>query len=606
MKKISPPHLTGVGSVRRYSEWSLKSKLFVYMFFMTLLLLLILTVGMILFGRTTTTEEIFYEALDVQMEVFEKDISAHFDHLAASAISLSEEMTAILEEYLQTQNISFASLNNSITDTAAIQAKMIEPLRSKLFAANCSGAFVMLNATVNTSLPESAFSRSGLYLQINGYTPSNSDVLMYRGYTDIAKACEIIPHRKWRLEFRTDLFPNFAELSSEAAFPLDTAYRITDLFVLPGTSENALLLTVPMLGEDGSFLGICGYEISASYFMTYHMQPSKLAHLSCLLTTAHENVLITSESLSCGGSNGYFHALTEDYAVTRHAGQRDRGLTDFKSDTYTYLGLTRRINLSGSSGEHLLAVMVPREDYDRVLFKNTVQTVILLVLLLFFTLSFCRYCSRRFLAPLLSALEQIKSDQRDAASSDIPEILDLIEYLDRQDKAHGETVNALAEKHQAAENEKSRLQTEYEAALRDFSRIEAEYSSAQSELSRIQTELERLAYSRKTEIDPADYQYFLAGLQTLTEAERNVFEYYLAGKSAKDILALTGIKESTLKYHNHNILGKLGVSSRKQMLRYAEIMRHQQSPRYEDGQEQGFGVKRGIDENLYGTGIYDE
>ncbi|MBQ4065353.1 MAG: hypothetical protein IJD10_04575, partial [Clostridia bacterium] len=171
--------------------------------------------------------------------------------------------------------------------------------------------------------------------------------------------------------------------------------------------------------------------------------------------------------------------------------------------------------------------------------------------------------------------DQIKSDERNPAGSDIPEILDLIDYLDRQEKAHGETVSALTEKHQAAENEKVRLQAEYEAALCDFHRIEAEYGNAQNELNRIQTELARLAYSRKTEIDPVDYQYFLAGLETLTEAERNVFEYYLEGKSAKEILTLTGIKESTLKYHNHNILGKLGVSSRKQMLRYADIMRHQ-------------------------------
>ncbi|HCG68414.1 MAG TPA: hypothetical protein DEW22_07030 [Clostridiales bacterium] len=558
-------------STSRYTAWSLKSKLFVYMLLLTLLLLLILTVGLIVFGRTTSTEETFFEALDIQMEVFEKDICTHFDHLAASAITLSEDMTAILEEYLQKNDLSFAALNDSKSGTADIQEAMIEPLRQKLFAANCSGAFVMLNATVNTSLPESAFSRTGLYLQINGYHPTGADVLMYRGSADIAKAHGIMPHRKWRLEFRTDMFPDYAEISSGAAFPLDSAYRITDLFTLPGTSENALLLTVPMLGADGTFYGLCGYEISASYFMTYHVQPSKLEHLSCLLTTAHENVLITSESLVCGGSNGYFHALTEDYAVTR----LDNGLTDFKSDTYIYIGLTKKLSISAGSGEHLLAVMVPKADYDRARFESIAQTILLLVLLLFFTVSFCRYFSRRFLSPLLSALEQIKSDKRDEAGSDIPEILDLIEYLDRQEKAHGETVSALTQKHQTAENEKIRLQAEYEAALNDFNRIETEYCSAQSELNRIQMELERLAYSRKNEIDPADYQYFLAGLQTLTEAERNVFEYYLAGKSAKEILALTGIKESTLKYHNHNILGKLGVSSRKQMLRYAEVMRNQ-------------------------------
>ena len=571
MRKIFPLRYSRKSSIRRYSEWSLKSKLFVYMFFLTLLLLAILLVGLIVFGRTTSTAEAFREALDIQMAVFEMDISAHFDQLAASAITLSEDMTAILEEYLQENDLSFSSLNDSKSDIADIQEEMLEPLRQKLLQANCSGVFVMLNSTVNTSLPQSAFSRSGLYLQINGYTPSNPDVMMYRGTADIAKKHGIMPHRKWRLEFRTDLFPDFAGLSSEAVLPLDTAYRVNKLFVLPGTSENALLLTIPLLGADGTFYGLCGYEISASYFMTYHAQPSKLEHLSCLLTTAHENVLITSESLSCGGSNGYFHALTEDYAITRH----NSGLTDFKSDTYSYLGLTKRITLSAGSDEHLLAVMVPRADYDRALLESTLQTILLLVLLLFFTVSFCRYFSRRFLTPLLSALEQIKSDQRDTAGSDIPEILDLIEYLDRQEKAHGETLNALAEKHQAAENEKIRLQTEYEAALQDFKRIEAEYSSAQSELNRIQTELERLVYSRKTEIDPADYQYFLAGLQTLTAAERNIFEYYLAGKSVKEILTLTGIKESTLKYHNHNILGKLGVSSRKQMLRYAEVMRNQ-------------------------------
>ena len=571
MRKISTQRYSGESSVRKYSEWSLKSKLFVYMLLLTLLLLVILTVGLILFGRTTSTAESFYDALDIQMEVFEKDISTHFDHLAASAITLSEEMTSILEEYLQKNDLSFAALNDSGTCTTDVQEAMIEPLRQKLLQANCSGAFVMLNATVNTSLPESAFSRTGLYLQINGYHPADADVLMYRGSTDIAKGHGIMPHRKWRLEFRTDLFPDYAEISSGAAFPLDTAYRITELFVLPGTSENALLLTIPMLGPDGTFYGICGYEISASYFMTYHTQPSKLAHLSCLLTTVHENVLIPSESLSCGGADGYFHAFTDDYAIVGS----DGGLAGFESDTYSYLGITKTLALSAGKQEHLLAVMIPKANYDRALFVSIVQTAILFVLLLFFTVSFCRYFSRRFLSPLLSALEQIKSDKRSETASDIPEILDLIEYLDRQDREHGETLSALEKKHQASENEKIRLQTEYEAALSDFCRIEEEYSSAKDELNRIQTELERLAYSRKAEIDPADYQYFLAGLETLTETERNIFEYYLAGKSAKDILTLTGIKESTLKYHNHNILGKLGVSSRKQMLRYAEIMRNQ-------------------------------
>ena len=36
-----------------------------------------------------------------------------------------------------------------------------------------------------------------------------------------------------------------------------------------------------------------------------------------------------------------------------------------------------------------------------------------------------------------------------------------------------------------------------------------------------------------------------------------------------------GITENTLKYHNKNIYSKLGISSRKQLLRFATLKEHQ-------------------------------
>lgn len=50
-----------------------------------------------------------------------------------------------------------------------------------------------------------------------------------------------------------------------------------------------------------------------------------------------------------------------------------------------------------------------------------------------------------------------------------------------------------------------------------------------------------------------------------------VFDLYLDDKSAKEIADVLNIRESTLKFHNHNILEKLGVSSRKHMLSYATL-----------------------------------
>lgn len=68
----------------------------------------------------------------------------------------------------------------------------------------------------------------------------------------------------------------------------------------------------------------------------------------------------------------------------------------------------------------------------------------------------------------------------------------------------------------------------------------------------------------------------MEGISQLTPTERKVFDLYLEGKNAKEIIAILGVTENTLKFHNKNIYNKLGVSSRKQLLRYAVLMRQQE------------------------------
>lgn len=55
-------------------------------------------------------------------------------------------------------------------------------------------------------------------------------------------------------------------------------------------------------------------------------------------------------------------------------------------------------------------------------------------------------------------------------------------------------------------------------------------------------------------------------LSLLTPTERTIFDLYLEGRSTKEVMKALNITENTLKYHNKNIYGKLGVSSRKQLL----------------------------------------
>ena len=92
-------------------------------------------------------------------------------------------------------------------------------------------------------------------------------------------------------------------------------------------------------------------------------------------------------------------------------------------------------------------------------------------------------------------------------------------------------------------------------------------------------QVERLAYSRKNEVDPYDYEDFKNGLKFLTEREKEILDLYIAGKTVKEIVALTGLKESTIRFHNRNIYTKLNVHSLKQLLRYAANMKQEEGER---------------------------
>lgn len=70
----------------------------------------------------------------------------------------------------------------------------------------------------------------------------------------------------------------------------------------------------------------------------------------------------------------------------------------------------------------------------------------------------------------------------------------------------------------------------------------------------------------------ADCALFMDGLSRLTPTERAVYDLYLEGKNTRQVMDMLNIKENTLKYHNKNIYGKLGVSSRKQLMETARII----------------------------------
>lgn len=66
---------------------------------------------------------------------------------------------------------------------------------------------------------------------------------------------------------------------------------------------------------------------------------------------------------------------------------------------------------------------------------------------------------------------------------------------------------------------------------------------------------------------------FEESIALLTATEHKVYNLYINGKSTVEVLETLGISQNTLKYHNKNIYGKLGVSSRKQLIERAVALK---------------------------------
>lgn len=546
------------------SRQSLKRKLFRYMLLLVCLLLLVLVTGMFLLGQFNSTEQETFDALDMQMEVFATSIDKHFDAIAAAGINLSKNTTTLLEYYLAERGITFSDLSDNKTCIAELQSMLVEPLMQQIKQEDCSGVFVMFDTTVNSAIADAVTSRAGIYLKINGYQSKYNPVSILRGDAEVARAHGIIPHRQWKLEFHTEQIPAYEQILADAGLPITDAYRFTDLFTLSGTEDSVMLLTVPMVGKDGTFYGISGFEISENYFMSYHAQPEKVNCLTYLMTPSTGEIIHTDRGFSCGTSDGYYLVPHGDLTVKAHG----NALYTFEGDQIPYLGVTRIISLSPNSPDYQLSVMMRKSDFDHDMRTENIKNVTLCILLLLAAISCCYYFSHRFLTPILRSLDQLKSERPHSIDYDIPEITDLFEFLAQKDREYAAMLSTLQQEKQSAQTEKDSL-------LREYEKVQNEYGKTQTEFEKAQAELTRLTFAQTAEVDPDAYAQFLNGVRILTNTERKIFNYYIDGLGIKEIADTMSIKESTVYSHNKNIYGKLGINSLKQLLRYAALMRQQ-------------------------------
>jgi len=237
--------------------------------------------------------------------------------------------------------------------------------------------------------------------------------------------------------------------------------------------------------------------------------------------------------------------------------ERQLMLFDFGAERC--IGKTRTVTLGEST--FTAALMIPEARFDALVCHGQLKTsgIILAVVLIMFAYSM--FLSKKYVAPILRKIDQIKCSEDSGEQLRIREFDDLFAFFEEKTSVHEEQLKNLETAKIAAEEEAARAREAYEKALE-------EYELAKSEILHLSEE-------SKNEIVLEDYEYFICNLKTLTAQERRIYDLYVEGNTTAEIAAIIGIKENTMKFHNKNIYSKLGVTSRKQFLRFAALKQYQ-------------------------------
>ncbi|MDL2313607.1 LuxR C-terminal-related transcriptional regulator [Desulfovibrio sp. OttesenSCG-928-C14] len=469
-----------------------------------------------IFSPHKTAENLFA----FQMQRYEHKLETYFNDTAAQGIHFSRQVAKEIEKTLAEEKATFGAVSDSQELIAAIENNTYSLLFDALRIANCSGSFIILDATVNTKLPNSHNSRAGTYLKlanVNTPKPVNPAVLWARGIHEIGHNNDHIFHNKWQLEFDVSRIPFYRAIIENATKDLIDSYYYSPAFTLHGTWEKIMILCVPIVGKNGTVYGVCGFEINSIFFKLLQAEAgSRHKHVIGLVAQKQGDTILLDSGLEFGTKDGYWAGLGNGLLTAKKTG----GLTHYRLSgpqggaDREFMGLDTPIELSPTadpqnSAPWVTVCMIPKEDYDSEV--RLTYFKLALFCATFFAIAFLLtyYISRRYNLPILQSIDAIKEGSRH--KTNITEIDDLLEYLAKNDTSQ--------------------------------------------------------------DVDMSAFIEFKKNAQKLSRAETAVFNLYMEGYSAQKIADTLYVSINTIKSHNKNIYRKLNVSSRKELMVYAQMMR---------------------------------
>jgi len=538
---------------------TLHRRLLLFFVLVSVSLILIFALLLSLFGITGKEANAVRNHVDTELSIIADKINDDFGRLSLGGIDIAEDLAQRSEDFFDENKISAGQLQNNPDLIEPLLSSYMNTLVATVNNRYCGGAFVMLDATI-TDNHETA--KAGVFIKKTQPTATDAvgvQLHYLRGPAPIARENGIMLLGQWKMEFDIAGQNFFAQVMdtarANADLPLSRLYYWSGRVVLKGNSEAGFLLCVPLRTSEGEVFGLCGVEVSDRMFKSlYTPEGGSFENIFTVMAPSCEDGLCTSKGLVAG--NTYLTGARWEFDLKDE--ESHEGFHHYSGGDELYGGKTAGLHLypSGSpyqDQEWTCSILMPKDILHQAVKGNTSYFTYTIVVLLVISVLISAIISRQYLRPVNHAFDKIKNNAYSANDGKevYSEISDLFDFLSQKDK---ENDIALQQKQQQMDE----LQGEHQKA---------------------QTEISRLAYSRKREVDPDNYRAFLVNMRSLTPSEQTIFELYLDGKTAKEIMAIRDIKETTLKYHNRNIYDKLGVASRKELLRYATLMRQEKEGR---------------------------
>lgn len=495
---------------------SMQRRLRLYWLSMAMVVFALLLLLLSLTGSFSDPARKASEALTIQQRNMVSTLSGQMNSLTAQCVALSETTSSELSDLLLRHSAVFEDLNDNQAMITELEEALHGPVYSTLCSSDCSGVFVLLDATVNTDLEQADESRMGLYLRysnIHRADSANQHLIYYRGSSEVAHKQQIQMHNRWNLEFDTSYLPGYDTVMSTPVTRLADGSIWSERVRLKDTWEDVILLYVPVLDGD-RVRGICGVEISQMYFrLSYPVMDSNYGGMVTVLAPVEGDRLLLDGAL-LGESTG---TMLEPTGTLQF--REDKFYNTYTNGNERYIGYHQTLECATVDGRELAVVtLLPENGYLQMAasYRNIWIFGSLLFLLCMVVL--VMFLSRRFVNPIVRSIRAIQESPTEKSNSGISEIDELLAFIHSK--------------------------------------------AGQSQISgELPPNIEDL------------FAEFAARVATLTPMERKILQYYIDGYEIGEIAQRAYISVNTAKKHNSNIYKKLGVSTREELMLYIDLFR---------------------------------